>query len=900
MIKFILGFLFVMGPVVVSYYFGSQNIYIVGIHEVSSELLTFLFLIYLSFSRKIPKNNLILAFSFLFVGMGDLLYIFNFSASSAEPTLSLYLREIGYLVYIVLLFFFLIKSLPPKIMNRVDLLVMFLVGGVYAYLSFKYMLSPYLNREVLNSFFVVTTTAYALIRILVFSLLIPVTLRINKIGDLIFAQLILLMGISDLAITYQTAFIEKLTTLELIFEQGWEVVFASMFVLLVLYRKTPEFKKEEWVSYLSIRTLLMVFICAGVVVFVSILKTVNLFGSITTFGITTLVMMGYIVWFFAGIISCFLSNRTLAVNKAIPFFALDESDITSHGFVFNKITNVPKLHEIDYLVGHYNNLVTKTNQLLEITIKNSKLASIGQSTAMVAHDVRKPLTGMKALLISLPYLKNEPEHINQMIAEVDRSIDRTNTMLNEMLEFSRDAMNLERKEHNPQSIVMAALGDVLRDKADTDVSIEYFLNHRGSLHVDGDRVIRVLTNVIGNAVEAMNGKGKIWIKTDDAPNSSLKMTIGNNGPPIPEDVRKKIFEPFFTKGKKGGTGLGLAICQKIIEMHGGSITVESRPDCTEFILKLPASPGNFKVNETELVHHSNEFKPFRKEEAARGECGDTINATEFMNMHKKRGRQAHMLIVDDEPLFRETLRSMLMNIKEAKDHVKIIEADSAEAGLELFKVREFDYVIADIDLEKNRINGYEFAGIVLDKYPNSYVLIHSNKRRDEMDKNIRQIAGDKFMGFLPKPMRSSELLQFLACKTFEVSPKSPTETKKKANVLLVNDDEALRIALKWQIKSAGDAQVVEASSVSDALSKIAGNNIDLILSDINLGDGEPSGYDLLKKVREDGKSKARFYMVSGYSKQSEESNALSFGADGYCQLPLEEDHLKEVLNSCKI
>jgi hypothetical protein len=55
----------------------------------------------------------------------------------------------------------------------------------------------------------------------------------------------------------------------------------------------------------------------------------------------------------------------------------------------------------------------------------------------------------------------------------------------------------------------------------------------------------------------------------------------------------------------------------------------------------------------------------------------------------------------------------------------------------------------------------------LEKYPETYVLIHSNKRRGELDKDIRQIASDKFMGFLPKPMKASELLQFMACKTFD-------------------------------------------------------------------------------------------------------------------------------------
>jgi signal transduction histidine kinase/DNA-binding NarL/FixJ family response regulator len=575
-----------------------------------------------------------------------------------------------------------------------------------------------------------------------------------------------------------------------------------------------------------------------------------------------------------------------------------------------------KLLEINVFIRALKQAFDEIKAYQETVTKNTELASIGQSTAMVAHDVRKPLASMKALLTMLPQIKDNPEQVRKMAASVDRNIERTNVMLNDILEFSRDSAALELKNHNPQSIITSALVEALRNHAGSNVSIEYELYHKDYLYIDGDRIIRVLSNIIENALDAISGSsgkadGKIWIKTkdilDEGLNRFMRITIGDNGRGIPQDIRAKIFDPFFTHGKKGGTGLGLSICQKVIQMHGGKIEAKSKEAEssfdfaqngqreTEFIIELPAHAGQLSINESELIHYSSELRAFREEEAARVDYGDTANTAEFMRINKKRARESYLLIVDDEPLFRETVRSLLNGLSQMKDHVKVIETDNAENALELFEKREFDYVIADIDLGKRRMNGYEFVQIVLGKYRNTYVLIHSNKRKDELDKNIRHIASERFMGFLPKPMKASELLQFLACKTFEVSGKAASQIQKRKNVLVVNDEDFMRVGLKYTLGHFGDVHVIEASGVGDALTMMAKNKVDIILSDINLGEGKPDGYELLKNIRQRSAHAVKFYMISGYPKESEEHKAVSRGADGYCQLPLEDDQLRRIL-----
>ncbi|MEO6951120.1 MAG: HAMP domain-containing sensor histidine kinase, partial [Polyangia bacterium] len=102
-----------------------------------------------------------------------------------------------------------------------------------------------------------------------------------------------------------------------------------------------------------------------------------------------------------------------------------------------------------------------------------------------------------------------------------------------------------------------------------------------------DELNQVWTNLIHNAVQALGGQGEIVIETR-RDGDDVVIVVADNGPGIPEAVMPKIFEPFFTTKPKGeGTGLGLGIVRQIIDKHAGTISVESRPGETRFIVRLP-------------------------------------------------------------------------------------------------------------------------------------------------------------------------------------------------------------------------------------------------------------------------------------------------------------------------
>jgi PAS domain S-box-containing protein len=107
-----------------------------------------------------------------------------------------------------------------------------------------------------------------------------------------------------------------------------------------------------------------------------------------------------------------------------------------------------------------------------------------------------------------------------------------------------------------------------------------------------EQVGQIWTNLITNAVHAMNGKGKIAIQVACQTPSTVSVTITDNGPGIPPEIQDRIFEPFFTTKQQGqGTGLGLDICRKILEQSGGKISFTSVPGRTSFQVELPIKPS---------------------------------------------------------------------------------------------------------------------------------------------------------------------------------------------------------------------------------------------------------------------------------------------------------------------
>ena len=184
---------------------------------------------------------------------------------------------------------------------------------------------------------------------------------------------------------------------------------------------------------------------------------------------------------------------------------------------------------------------------------------------------------------------------------VGRAFDDVNGMIADLLEVANEQANLHRAPVSIVVLLEAALGQTFRYHAGTTVALTYDLRHSYVVDVDARRIQRVLANILDNARQAMKGRGQIWIHTrnvTDDNRAMVEVVVGNSNSFIAAEDLAKIFEAFFTNGKRDGTGLGLAICYKFVTAHGGTIRcISDRDKGTEFIFTLPSGTSMDQAEE---------------------------------------------------------------------------------------------------------------------------------------------------------------------------------------------------------------------------------------------------------------------------------------------------------------
>jgi len=208
-----------------------------------------------------------------------------------------------------------------------------------------------------------------------------------------------------------------------------------------------------------------------------------------------------------------------------------------------------------------------------------RLAALGRLTAEIAHEIRNPLTslgGYARRLLRTVTSDKEKEYARIVVAETTR----LENLLKDVLDFSRPV----RYDLRRQSLVpilresLAAFGDRCIER---EIRVEVVLAAAEAVFADADHVRRGVDNLMANAIDAMPSGGTLRVSTRLAAARCLSfvaVSIEDTGPGILEVDLSRLYEPFWTTKKMGeGTGLGLPITRKIVEAHGGFITVENRP-----------------------------------------------------------------------------------------------------------------------------------------------------------------------------------------------------------------------------------------------------------------------------------------------------------------------------------
>lgn len=392
--------------------------------------------------------------------------------------------------------------------------------------------------------------------------------------------------------------------------------------------------------------------------------------------------------------------------------------------------------------------VTEKKSLEAQFVQSQKMQAIGQLAGGVAHDFNNLLTAIIGYcdLLMIRHKPGDPSFSD--IKQVEQNAQRASGLVKQLLAFSRQ-QTLQTKLHDPADI-LTEVSQLLRRLLGVTVDLEVVHGRDIALiKVDEQQMDQVLMNLAVNARDAMNGKGRLTIQTENYSNESpvelvaeelpagnwVRMTVTDTGCGIEPDNLARIFEPFFTTKDVGeGTGLGLATVYGIVRQTGGFLDVQSiMGQGTSFIIYLP------QATQSQQIEAANEAAEEKKK------------ATKTQDLTGSE----RILLVEDEDAVRTFSQRALAN-----KGYEVFAAENGDAAWEMFEnneIERLDLMVTDVVMPG--MDGSTLAKKVAEKHPDLKIIFMSGYTEDKLkDENTGQIH------FLPKPFT----LKQLAAKVKEV------------------------------------------------------------------------------------------------------------------------------------
>ncbi len=255
--------------------------------------------------------------------------------------------------------------------------------------------------------------------------------------------------------------------------------------------------------------------------------------------------------------------------------------------------------------------VTEVVRMEAALSRSARLAGIGELSASIAHEIRNPLAAISGsvemLRSSLPAEVLADGQGTRLMDIVLREIDRLNHLITDFLQYARPA---------PATLAPVDLGALVAQVVEAfgaavrgDVELEFEQGDPTWVQGDSKQLQQVLWNLLGNAQEAIEGKGRIAVRVrplgagsqeripggrqdgDEGP-PTAELLVSDTGSGIEDDALERVFDPFFTT-RSEGTGLGLATVHRIVESHGGTVQVMSaKGQGTDFVIRFPLGSGD--------------------------------------------------------------------------------------------------------------------------------------------------------------------------------------------------------------------------------------------------------------------------------------------------------------------
>lgn len=239
-----------------------------------------------------------------------------------------------------------------------------------------------------------------------------------------------------------------------------------------------------------------------------------------------------------------------------------EDEVTSVMRAFNRLT---------YRLNDANE---KIRDLHQIQMEHAdRLATTGEMAAGIAHEIKNPIAGVLGALHIFNNETKVDDERKEIIAEMIAQLERVNYAINDLLSYARP-VKPEFVEIDIAEIIRRTIGLLSPQSKQINADIRTNLtSNKISINADKKQIQQILWNITLNALQALDGKGVVDVLVYDS-ETKVKIEVRDTGRGIPAEQLSCVFQPFYTTKHKG-TGLGMTITKRIIEQHGGTISIES-------------------------------------------------------------------------------------------------------------------------------------------------------------------------------------------------------------------------------------------------------------------------------------------------------------------------------------
>ena len=378
-----------------------------------------------------------------------------------------------------------------------------------------------------------------------------------------------------------------------------------------------------------------------------------------------------------------------------------------------------------------------------------------QFLANTSHELRTPLHGIIGIAEAMQGQTHDPDQQENNLSMIVASGKRLASLVNDLLDFSR--VKNHDIQLNSKALDLRSIVDVVLQSSFPLVGQKPLTLHNEIpsdfpyIQADENRLQQILYNLIGNAIK-FTERGTVTVGTSHGPSSPktdglVPLFVQDTGIGIPENKRASIFQEFeqadgSIQREFAGTGLGLSISKRLVELHGGTMWVESEVgEGSTFFFTLP------KAEKGQMAIESSASKP-QAAFAPSVFAAQSISPTRPIS--SDRGTFS-ILIVDDEPINHQVLRNYLN-----EDIYSIASAMNGEEALRLLD-SETSYDLILLDVMMPRMSGYEVCQKLRDRYLPSelpIIMVTAKNQLEDVIQGLNVGAND----YLPKPFHKDELL----------------------------------------------------------------------------------------------------------------------------------------------